>query len=71
MLAILLFLPLFFFGNMIIDSVVGEKERKTGEILMAMPIPPSQIILGKILAVEGVNSCTNSILDNNSLYNGI
>ena len=54
MLAILLFLPLFFFGNMIIDSVVGEKERKTGEILMAMPIPPSQIILGKILAVEGV-----------------
>ena len=55
MLAILLFLPLFFFGNMIIDSVVGEKERKTGEILMAMPIPPSQIILGKILGpVEGV-----------------
>ena len=54
MLAILLFLPLFFFGNLIIDSVVGEKEKKTGEILMAMPISPSQIILGKILAVQGV-----------------
>jgi ABC-2 type transport system permease protein len=54
MLAILLFLPLFFFGNLIIDSVVGEKEKKTGEILMAMPISPSQIILGKILAVEAI-----------------
>ncbi len=54
MLAILLFLPLFFFGNMVIDSIVGEKERKTGEILMAMPVSPSQIILGKSLAVEGI-----------------
>jgi ABC-2 type transport system permease protein len=51
MIAILLFLPLFLFGNMIIDSVVGEKERKTGEILMAMPITPSDIIFGKSMAV--------------------
>lgn len=54
MVAILLFLPLFLFGNMIIDSVVGEKERKTGEILMAMPITPSEIIFGKSMAVVGV-----------------
>lgn len=54
MLAILLFLPLFLFGNMIIDSVVGEKERKTGEILMAMPINSSDIIIGKSMAVVGV-----------------
>ncbi|HEY0196139.1 MAG TPA: ABC transporter permease [Methanobacterium sp.] len=54
MIAILLFLPLFLFGNMIIDSVVGEKERKTGEILMAMPITPSEIIFGKSMAVVGV-----------------
>lgn len=54
MLTILLFLPLFLFGNMVIDSVVGEKERKTGEILMAMPVSSSQIILGKMLAVEGI-----------------
>ncbi len=53
MIAILLFLPLFLFGNMIIDSVVGEK-RKTGEILMAMPINPSDIILGKSMAVLGI-----------------
>jgi ABC-2 type transport system permease protein len=54
MLAILLFLPIFLFGNMIIDSVVGEKERKTGEILMAMPINSSDIIIGKSMAVVGV-----------------
>ena len=51
MLAILMFLPLLLFGNIIIDSIVGEKERKTGEILVAMPISHSQIIIGKSLAV--------------------
>lgn len=39
---------------MVIDSVVGEKERKTGEILLAMPLNPSQIILGKSMAVVGI-----------------
>ena len=51
MLVILLFLPLLLFGNMIIDSVVGEKERKTGEILIAMPLSQAQIIIGKSMAV--------------------
>ncbi len=51
MLVILLFLPLLLFGNMIIDSVVGEKERKTGEILIAMPISAAQILIGKGMAV--------------------
>jgi len=51
MTAILLFLPLFLFGNMVIDSIVGEKERKTAEILVAMPISHTNIILGKSLAV--------------------
>lgn len=51
MLAVLLFLPLFLFGNMVIDSVVGEKERKTGEILIAMPLSHVDILLGKGLAV--------------------
>jgi ABC-2 type transport system permease protein len=51
MLVILLFLPLLLFGNMIIDSVVGEKERKTGEILIAMPMSQAQIIIGKTMAV--------------------
>jgi ABC-2 type transport system permease protein len=51
MTAILLFLPLFLFGNMVIDSLVGEKERKTGEILIAMPVSRAYIVLGKCLAV--------------------
>jgi ABC-2 type transport system permease protein len=51
MVSILLFLPLFLFGNMIIDSIVGEKERKTGEILIAMPLSHGEIIIGKNLAV--------------------
>ncbi|MGC9518021.1 MAG: ABC transporter permease [Methanomicrobiales archaeon] len=51
MTAILLFLPLFLFGNLVIDSVVGEKERKTAEILVAMPISHENIILGKSLAI--------------------
>jgi ABC-2 type transport system permease protein len=54
MLAVLLFLPLFLFGNMVIDSVVGEKERKTGEILIAMPITSFEILLGKGLAVVSI-----------------
>jgi ABC-2 type transport system permease protein len=54
MIAILLFLPLFLFGNMMIDSIVGEKERKTGEILMAMPLSTTEIIIGKSMAVIGI-----------------
>jgi ABC-2 type transport system permease protein len=54
MLAVLLFLPLFLFSNMVIDSVVGEKERKTGEILIAMPISSFEILLGKGLAVVSI-----------------
>ncbi|MGB9936242.1 MAG: ABC transporter permease [Methanobacterium sp.] len=51
MIAVLLFLPLFLFGNMIVDSIVGEKERKTGEILVAMPISHTDVIVGKNMAV--------------------
>ena len=51
MLVILLFLPLLLFGNMIIDTIVGEKERKTGEILIAMPMSQAQVIIGKGMAV--------------------
>jgi len=51
MIVLLLFLPLFLFGNMVIDSIVGEKERKTGEILIAMPLSHGDIIIGKNLAI--------------------
>lgn len=51
MIAILLFLPLFLFGNMVVDSIVGEKERKTAEILIAMPVSHAHIVIGKNTAV--------------------
>ncbi len=51
MMVVLLFLPLFLFGNMVVDSIVGEKERKTGEILIAMPLSHSDIIIGKNMAI--------------------
>lgn len=51
MVSILLFLPVFLFGNLVVDSIVGEKERKTGEALLAMPVRRSEIILGKCLSV--------------------
>ncbi|MGZ7134976.1 MAG: ABC transporter permease [Methanobacterium sp.] len=50
-IAVMLFIPLFLFGNMVVDSIVGEKERKTGEILVAMPVSHADIIIGKNLAV--------------------
>mgnify|MGYP000853778046 CR=1 FL=1 len=50
MMAIILFLPILLFGNIIMDSVVGEKERKTAEILIAMPVSHADIIIGKSLA---------------------
>ncbi|MBP2045911.1 ABC transporter permease [Methanobacterium aggregans] len=50
MIAIILFLPILLFGNIIMDSVVGEKERKTAEILIAMPMSHADIIIGKSIA---------------------
>ena len=50
-IAVMLFIPLFLFGNLVVDSIVGEKERKTGEILIAMPLSHSDIIIGKNIAV--------------------
>lgn len=50
MIAIILFLPILLFGNIIMDSVVGEKERKTAEILIAMPMSHADILIGKSIA---------------------
>lgn len=50
-IAVMLFIPLFLFGNMVVDSIVGEKERKTGEILVSMPVSHAGIIIGKNMAV--------------------
>jgi len=45
----ILFLPFFLGSNMVTDSIVGEKERKTFEVLLMTPLPDTLIILGKII----------------------
>lgn len=47
----ILLLPLFLAGNIVTDSIVGERERKTFEILLMAPISSSMVILGKTLPI--------------------
>lgn len=47
---LMLFFPIFMIGSLVLDSVVGEKEKKTIETLLASPVPPSAIVVGKFLA---------------------
>jgi len=47
----ILLLPTFLASNMITDSIVGEKEKKTYEMLLISPIEKSDIVLGKSLPV--------------------
>jgi ABC-2 type transport system permease protein len=51
LLPFILLLPTFLAMNMTTDSIVGEKERKTYEILVSIPITKRGIILGKILPI--------------------
>ncbi|REE28030.1 ABC-2 type transport system permease protein [Methanothermobacter defluvii] len=48
-LPFVVFLPFFLGSNMVTDSVVGEKERKTFEVLLMVPLSETMIILGKII----------------------
>ncbi len=48
---LIMFLPLFMSGGLLTDSVVSEKEKKTGEMLLVLPTKRRNIILGKMLAV--------------------
>ncbi len=47
----ILLLPTFLSTNMMTDSIVGEKERKTYEILIASPLTKREIIIGKTLPI--------------------
>lgn len=44
-------LPFFLASNIVTDSVVGEKERKTFEILLMAPLSSSMVMIGKILPI--------------------
>jgi sodium transport system permease protein len=47
----LLFFPAFFCGmSAAVDSTAGERERRSLEVLMAQPVHPSQLVVGKWLA---------------------
>jgi len=47
----ILLLPFFLGSNIVTDSVVGEKERKTFEILLMTPLSSYMVIIGKIIPI--------------------
>ncbi len=47
----ILLLPFFLASNIVTDSVVGERERKTFEVLLMTPISSSTVMLGKIIPI--------------------
>jgi len=46
-----LLLPFFMASNIVTDSVVGERERKTFEVLLMAPLSSTMVIIGKILPI--------------------
>ncbi|MFQ6051230.1 MAG: ABC transporter permease [Candidatus Hydrothermarchaeota archaeon] len=50
-LLLVLLLPLFTSANLISDSIVGEKERGTLEILLSSPASRSKILSGKVISI--------------------
>ena len=46
-----LLLPFFLASNIVTDSIVGEKERKTFEMVLMTPLSSSMVIIGKILPI--------------------
>lgn len=47
----ILLIPTFLSANMTTDSIVGEKEKRTYETLISLPITKKEIILGKSLPI--------------------
>lgn len=50
LIPLMLFFPIFTVGSAVLDSVVGEKEKKTVEAILASPISSQEFIYGKFLA---------------------
>jgi ABC-2 type transport system permease protein len=46
-----LLLPFFLASNIVTDSIVGERERKTFEMILMTPLPSYMVIIGKILPI--------------------
>lgn len=47
----ILLLPFFLASNIVTDSVVGERERKTFEVLLMTPVSSSFVMMGKIIPI--------------------
>lgn len=47
----ILLLPFFMASNLVTDSIVGEKERKTFEVLLMTPLSSSTVVMGKIIPI--------------------
>lgn len=54
LLPFILLLPTFLAANMTTDAIVGEKERRTYELLLVAPLSYREIVLGKALPIAGV-----------------
>ena len=50
---LVLFFPIFMSGGLVVDAIVGEKERGTIEALLAAPFARHEILVGKFLALWG------------------
>jgi ABC-2 type transport system permease protein len=46
-----LLLPFFMASNIVTDSIVGERERKTFEVLLMAPLTSSMVMLGKTIPI--------------------
>ncbi len=49
---LMLFFPIFTVGSIILDSVVGERERKTVESILVSPVKREEIVLSKFLSTS-------------------
>ncbi|MDI6643866.1 MAG: ABC transporter permease [Methanobacteriaceae archaeon] len=47
----ILLLPFFLASNIVTDSIVGERERKTFEVLLMTPLTSFMVVLGKIIPI--------------------
>lgn len=47
----ILLLPFFMASNIVTDSVVGERERKTFEVLLMAPLTSTSVIIGKTIPI--------------------
>jgi len=51
---LVLLLPLFLSGGMLIDLLISEKERRTGEMLLALPMKREEIFYSKFISILAI-----------------